>query len=33
MSETTISKVIEEFSILPLEDKEYLVEIMEKATC
>ncbi|MEW6326668.1 MAG: hypothetical protein AB1487_03610 [Thermodesulfobacteriota bacterium] len=30
MSETTISKVIEEFSILPLEDKEYLIEIMEK---
>lgn len=30
MSEATVNKVIEEFSGLPIEDKEYLAEIMKK---
>ena len=30
MSNTNINKVIEEFSYLPLEDKEYVAEIIKK---
>jgi hypothetical protein len=32
MSSATLNKLIEDFSILPLDDKEYAIEVIKKTT-